>query len=89
MSHVACYACCIFARYRPPRRLESLYNFVQSDALAFLRALPDDTLFDFVFVDDLHTAEHVQQVATGHHRYSGYRRGTFRLRRSLRCWSRT
>ena len=36
-------------------------RFVQSDAIVYLRGLPDDAVLDVVWVDDWHSRDHVTQ----------------------------
>lgn len=47
--------------FTPPDHLKKHWRFVKSDALAFLRSLPGDQVFDVVYVDDLHTYPHVRE----------------------------
>ena len=44
-----------------PEELRPHWTFHQGDALEFLRNLDDSIVFDFVFIDDLHTYHQVQQ----------------------------
>jgi predicted O-methyltransferase YrrM len=39
----------------------SNWNFVVSDSLEFLKTIPDNQIYDLVFIDDWHNGLHVQQ----------------------------
>lgn len=45
----------------PPTLVASRWHFHASDTLAYLRNLPPDVSFDLVWLDDLHTYEHVKE----------------------------
>lgn len=45
----------------PPDDLKAHWRFVKSDALTFLRSLPDDEKFDVIYIDDWHTYPHVRE----------------------------
>lgn len=47
--------------FTPPPDLAPHWQFIQSDALAYLSNVPNDTVFDIVFVDDWHTYPHVKK----------------------------
>jgi predicted O-methyltransferase YrrM len=47
-----------------PPDLADSWQFIQEDALSFLRSWPSDKKIDFVFIDDWHTYSHVKKELT-------------------------
>jgi predicted O-methyltransferase YrrM len=47
--------------FAPPDELKPYWRFIKSDALAYLRSLPKDLVFDVVYIDDLHTYPQVKE----------------------------
>ena len=48
--------------WKPPQKFLPYYEFIQSDSLVFLeKCVQENKKFDFIFLDDWHTYEHVKK----------------------------
>ena len=46
-------------KFQCPEELESYWNFYQGNAIEYLENLPEEFVYDIVFLDDWHSCEHV------------------------------
>ncbi len=44
-----------------PDNLLSNWEFIESDAISFLKSVPEKTFYDVIYIDDWHSYDHVKQ----------------------------
>jgi len=48
-------------KFVPPKSLRKHWRYHKQDSIGFLKKLPQDRSYDFVFIDDWHAYEHVKE----------------------------